>query len=75
MSKPTERRKRLGCAQLKNEGAGPPGFSMPSADEILEKGPKTTKDVLVEANVLAYFGDLLMAWKRAVAAAAAHKKN
>ena len=48
---------------------------MPSADEILEKGPKTTKDVLVEANVLAYFGDLLMAWKRAVAAAAAHKKN
>ena len=70
-----ERVKRLGCAQLKNEGAGPPGISMPSPQQILDDAPKKTKEVRVEANVVAYFGDLLLAWKRAVAAAAAHKKN
>jgi hypothetical protein len=43
---------------------------MPSPAQILEDAPKTTKEVRVEANVVAYFGDLLMAWKAAVAAAA-----
>lgn len=47
--------------------------SMPSPDQILEQAPKQTKIVRVEANVVAYFGDLLMAWKRSVAATA--KKN
>jgi hypothetical protein len=70
MSRPIERAKRCGSAQLKNEAAGPPGFSMPSPAQILEDAPKTTKEVRVEANVVAYFGDLLMAWKAAVAAAA-----
>lgn len=46
---------------------------MPSPEQILDTAPKKTKEVLIEANVLAYFGDLLMAWKRTVAAAA--KKN
>jgi hypothetical protein len=41
---------------------------MRTAEQILEQAPKT-KEVRVEANVVAYFGDLLMAWKRA------HKKN
>jgi hypothetical protein len=48
---------------------------MPSPQQILDDAPKKTKEVRVEANVVAYFGDLLLAWKRAVAAAAAHKKN
>lgn len=62
--------------QLKNEGAGPPGVSMPSPDQILEAAPKKAREVRVEANVIAYFGDLLMAWKRAVAATAkARAKN
>jgi hypothetical protein len=73
MSRPIERVKRLGYAQLKNEGAGPPGSRMPSPEQILDAAPKTTKEVRIEANVVAYFGDLLMAWKRAVAAAAKHK--
>lgn len=53
---------------------------LPSPDQILEAAPKRTKEVQVEANVVAYFGDLLMAWKRAAtatatAAAATKKKN
>ena len=55
-------------------GRAPPLPSMPSPDQILEQAPKQTKIVRVEANVVAYFGDLLMAWKRSVAAAAT-KKN
>lgn len=46
---------------------------MPSPEQILEAAPKITKEVRIEANVVAYFGDLFMAWKRAVAAAAKHK--
>lgn len=46
---------------------------MPSAEQILESAPKKTKEISVEANVLAYFGDLLMTWKRAVEAAAKSK--
>ena len=46
---------------------------MPSAEQILEGAPKKAKEVQVEANVLAYFGDLLMAWKRSVAAIAKSK--
>ena len=38
---------------------------MPSPDEILESTPQP-REVRVEANVVAYFGDLLMAWKRSV---------
>ena len=60
-------------AQLKNEGAGPPGVSMPSPAQILEDAPKKTREVRVEANVVAYFGDMLMAWKRAVIAKATAK--
>jgi len=60
------------------KGAGPPGkvyeMRLPSPEQILEQAPKRTKEVRVEANVVAYFGDMLMAWKRA-AAAAAKKKN
>ena len=41
---------------------------MRTAEQILEQVQKT-KEVRIEANVVAYFGDLLMAWKRAVAAA------
>jgi hypothetical protein len=48
---------------------------MPSPEKILEQAPKKTREVRVEANVLAYFGDLLMAWKRAAAAAAVSRKN
>lgn len=49
---------------------------MPSPDQILEAAPKKAREVRVEANVIAYFGDLLMAWKRAVAATAkARAKN
>ena len=65
-----ERLKRFERAQLKNEGAGPPGVSMRSPDQILDAAPKKAKEVRIEANVVAYFGDLLMAWKAAVAAAA-----
>ena len=42
---------------------------MPSPEQILEEAPKELKVIKVEANVVAYFGDLLMAWKRTVAAA------
>ena len=38
---------------------------MPTPEQILEQVQKT-KEVRIEANVVAYFGDLLMAWKRAV---------
>ena len=38
---------------------------MPSPDQILESAP-APREVRVEANVVAYFGDLLMAWKRSV---------
>ena len=48
------------------KGAGPPGPRMPTPEQILEQAQKT-KEVRIEANVVAYFGDLLMAWKRAVA--------
>jgi hypothetical protein len=49
---------------------------MPASPEhILDQAPKKTKEVRVEANVVAYFGDLLMAWKAAVLAAANRKKN
>jgi hypothetical protein len=48
---------------------------MPSPDQILEAAPKKAREVQVEANVVAYFGDLLMAWKRAVAVAAAPKSK
>lgn len=41
---------------------------MPSPDQILDQAPKKTKEVRVEANVVAYFGDLLLAWKAAIAA-------
>ena len=40
---------------------------MRTPEQILEQAPKKTKEVRIEANVVAYFGDLLMAWKRAVA--------
>jgi len=42
--------------------------SMMTAEEILEAAPKKAREVVIEANMVAYFGDLLMAWKRAVAA-------
>jgi hypothetical protein len=48
---------------------------MPSPEQILDDAPKQAREVLVEANVVAYFGDLLMAWKASAAAAAAAKKN
>jgi hypothetical protein len=48
---------------------------MPSPETILDQAPKKVKEVRVEANVVAYFGDLLMAWKRAVVKAGASKKN
>ena len=51
------------------KGAGPPRFSMRSPDQILDAAPKKTKEVNVDANVVAYFGDLLMAWKAAVSRA------
>jgi len=38
---------------------------MPSPDQILESTPET-REVRVEANVVAYFGDLLIAWKKSV---------
>lgn len=50
------------------KGLGHPDSSMPSPEQILEDAPKKTREVRVEANVVAYFGDLLMAWKRAIAA-------
>jgi hypothetical protein len=46
---------------------------MPSPDQILDLAPTKTREVRIEANVIAYFGDLLMAWKRATEAKA--KKN
>jgi len=55
-------------------GLGNPDSGMPSPDQILDAAPKKTREVRVEANVVAYFGDLLMAWKRSVTAAAT-KKN
>lgn len=70
---PIERVKRFERAQLKNEGAGPPGVSMSSPEQILDAAPKKAREVRIEANVVAYFGDLLMAWKRAVTATAAAK--
>jgi len=48
---------------------------MPSPEQILEQAPKKIRVIKVEANVVAYFGDLLMAWKRTVAAAAVQPKN
>ena len=44
---------------------------MRTPEQILDAAPKQTKEVRIEANVVAYFGDLLMAWRRSVAAAAA----
>ena len=46
---------------------------MPTPEQILDGAPKKTKEVRIEANVLAYFGDLLMAWKAAVVAAGRNK--
>jgi hypothetical protein len=50
---------------------------MRTPEQILDAAPKKAKEVRIEANVVAYFGDLLMAWKRSVsgAAAAAKRKN
>ena len=52
------------------KGAGPPGPGMPSPQQILDDAPKEVREVLVEANAIAYLGDLLMAWKAAVLRAA-----
>jgi hypothetical protein len=43
---------------------------MPSPEQILDDAPKEVREVLVEANAIAYLGDLLMAWKAAVLRAA-----
>jgi len=42
---------------------------MRTPQQILDAAPKKTKEVNVDANVVAYFGDLLMAWKAAVSRA------
>lgn len=40
-------------------------LGMPSPDQILDQAPTKTREIKIEANVIAYFGDLLMAWKQA----------
>ena len=42
---------------------------MISPEQIIDAAPKKAIEIRIEANVVAYFGDLLMVWKRAVAAA------
>ena len=42
-------------------------------EQILENAPKRTREVKVEANVVAYFGDLFIAWKQALTAIAKSK--
>ena len=36
---------------------------MPSPDQILDQAPTKTREVRIEANVLAYFGNLFLGWK------------
>lgn len=76
MWRDTGRDKRFACAQLKNERprrSHPKYMPNPTPEQILENAPKRTREVKVEANVVAYFGDLFIAWKEAITAIAKSK--
>ena len=50
----------------KNECPRPPIFCMPppiTPEAILDAAPKKTRVLRLDANVIAYFGDLFHAWK------------
>ena len=41
-------------------------MELPTAEQILELAPKKSRLILLDANVIAYFGDLLIAMENAL---------